>query len=169
MQKIWVVLSLLMSISTAVAAEKSTMSVEEMKTSRSVNRIGAYFGVLDPLPTLVSLNVGYNATDFLRVVAGAGKVSFGTASVFTLGGGPRVMVPGWSLSPVAGISAAYVSVSGDAGDNGFSASTVHIYGTLGLDWQTSGGFNMGVGYNVAFRSGVGGLPYLHLGHYFDFI
>ena len=77
------------------------------------------------------------------------------------------------MSPVAGLSFAYVSVSQSGGSavtvGNFGTSAAHVYGNIGVDWQAASGFNVGAGYNVSFKSGVGGLPYVNLGWYFDLI
>lgn len=82
------------------------------------------------------------------------------------------MVPDWNFSPVVGLSWATVSVTfsgsvtgGTVG--GFGASGSHLYATFGVDWQTGSGFNLGAGYNLSLASGVGGLPYINLGWYFE--
>ncbi len=158
----------------ANAAEESTLGM----SNRMKNRAGAYLGLIgDPFPTLAGVNVGYNFFDFFRATAGLGQMSTTigsfSASATTIGAGGRFFVPGWNLSPVAGLSAAFVSISQSGGTslsvNGFNQSGFHIYGTIGVDWQTASGFNLGVGYNLSFAPGVGGLPYLNLGWYSDFI
>ena len=151
------------------------------QSNRMKNRLGVHAGLLgDPFPTLVGGNVNYNVTDFARVTAGYGSISVsvsgtgtsGELTASTFGAGVRCMVPGWNFSPVAGISWATVSVTvsgtgviGTVG--GFGASASHMYATFGFDWQTGAGFNLGAGYNLSLKSGVGGLPYINLGWYFS--
>ena len=76
------------------------------------------------------------------------------------------------MSPSAGVSFAYVSVSQSGGAavtvGNFTKSQAHIYANIGVDWQAASGFNVGAGYNLSFM-GVGGMPYLNLGWYFDLI
>ncbi len=148
------------------------------QSNRMMRKAGVYLGILgDPFPTLVGVNLGYNAFDFMRITGGLGRVSAtlgaSEASATTLGAGTRFFVPGWNLSPVAGLSFAYVSVSQTGGAavsvSNFGSSAAHIYATLGFDWQAASGFNVGAGYNLSFKGGVGGLPYLNLGWYFDLI
>lgn len=152
--------------------------VTETTSNRMKRRAGGYVGLLgDPFPTLVGLNVAYNVFDFMRATVGLGKVSasVGTAeaTATTIGGGARFFVPGWSFSPVVGLSTAYVSVSQTDGMSisvkNFETSGMHLYGTVGFDWQSPSGFNVGAGYNLSFKSGVGGLPYINLGWYLDFV
>ncbi len=140
-------------------------------------RAGAFLGVLgDPFPTLVGVNLAYNVFDFLRATAGLGQVSASvgnsSASATTVGAGARFLVPGWSLSPVAGLSLAYVGYSSTGGAlsvGGFDSGGLHAYASLGIDWQTASGFNVGAGYNLSTKAGVGGMPYLNLGWFSDFI
>ena len=161
------------------APSKVNVSTEEVgvTSNRMLRKAGVYLGVLgDPFPTLLGVNLGYNLTDFMRATAGLGRVSatIGTAeaSATTLGAGTRFFVPGWSLSPSAGVSFAYVSVSQSGGAavtvGNFTKSQAHIYANIGVDWQAASGFNVGAGYNLSFM-GVGGMPYLNLGWYFDLI
>lgn len=164
------------------AATNSIFDTTE-PSARMSNRAGAYIGILgDPFPTLLGVNLGYNVTDFMRVSVGGGRVSASigdgvgdgaSASATTFGVGTRFFVPGWSISPTVGLGAAYVAVSQSGGLSvsvqNFNSSGGHIYGNLGVDWQMKGGFNAGLGYNLSFRSGIGGSPYLDLGWFFDFI
>ena len=163
----------------AKSPSKVNVSTEEVgiTSNRMLRKAGVYLGVLgDPFPTLLGVNLGYNLTDFMRATAGLGRVSatIGTAeaSATTLGAGTRFFVPGWSLSPSAGVSFAYVSVSQSGGAavtvGNFTKSQAHIYANIGVDWQAASGFNVGAGYNLSFM-GVGGMPYLNLGWYFDLI
>jgi hypothetical protein len=158
-----------------VKEDLSTVSV--VQSSRMHKRVGAYLGVLgDPFPTLVGVNLAYNVFDFLRATAGLGQVSASvgnaSASATTVGAGARFLVPGWSLSPVAGLSVAYVGYSSSGGGvsvGGFNSGGLHAYASLGVDWQTVSGFNLGAGVNVSTKAGVGVLPYLNLGWFSDFI
>jgi len=146
------------------------------QSSRSEKKIGLHLGLLgDPFPTLIGFNANYNVIDWVRVTAGYGSVTAsvtgGELKATTFGAGVRVFVPDWNFSPVGGISWATVSVTatgtgviGDVG--GFSGSASHMYATIGFDWQTGMGFNLGAGYNLSLKSGVGGLPYVNLGWYF---
>lgn len=162
-------------------SSQSTFFGTNGPSDRMSKRAGAYLGILgDPFPTLLGVNVGYNAFDFLRLHAGIGRVSASagigdsslSASATTLGVGARALVPGWSLSPTVGLAAAMVVYSSSGASikvNGFEASGAHVYASLGVDWQTPGGFNLGLGYNLSIRSGIGGLPYLNFGWFTDLI
>jgi hypothetical protein len=169
-----------LTITKAEATNNSTSTTVE--SNRMKNRAGAYLGLLgDPYPTLVGVNLAYNVFDFMRVSAGFGKISasasFGStevsSSATTIGGTVRFMVPNWSLTPTAGLGFSHVSISDDAGVTvsvkNFTESASHLYGNFGFDWQSSGGFNVGAGYNYSFKSGIGGAVYVNLGWYFDFI
>lgn len=148
----------------------------QAQSNRSQKKLGLHIGLLgDPFPTLIGGNVNYNVMDWVRATVGYGSVTAtvgsGELTASTFGAGARFMVPDWNFSPVVGISWATVSVTasdptlvGDVG--GFSASASHMYATFGIDWQTGGGFNLGAGYNLSLKSGVGGLPYVNLGWYF---
>lgn len=146
------------------------------QSNRMEHKFGFHLGLLgDPFPTLLGLNLDYNVVDWARVTAGYGSVSAdvtgGKLTATTFGAGVRAMVPNWNVTPVVGLSFASVSVSasgtavtGDVG--GFSASASHLYATFGIDYQAGIGFNVGAGYNLSLKSGVGGLPYINLGWFF---
>ncbi len=145
------------------------------QSNRMTDRLGFHVGLVgDPFPTLVGFNVNYNIADFLRASAGYGSLTVtagtGELTASTFGFGVRGMVPDWNLTPVVGLSWATVSVTvsgGAIGDvGGFTGSGSHLYATFGFDWQTGAGFNLGAGYNLSLKSGVGGLPYVNLGYYF---
>jgi hypothetical protein len=145
------------------------------QSNRMQKRIGLHIGLVgDPFPTLIGFNANYNVTDFARVTAGYGSLTVtsggGELTASTFGVGGRFLVPDWNFSPVVGISWATVSVTisgGAIGDvGGFTGSGSHLYATFGFDWQTGMGFNLGAGYNLSLKSGVGGLPYVNLGWYF---
>jgi hypothetical protein len=170
-----VTLTLISVNSFAVVETVSSAKLEP--SHRMQKRAGAYLGILgDPFPTLIGVNLGYNVFDFLRATAGIGQVSASTgastASATTLGAGARFLVPGWSLSPSAGLSVAYLAYASDGlgiSLGNYGAGGLHAYASFGVDWQTEGGFNLGLGYNVSFRSGFGGMPYINLGWFSDFI
>ncbi len=164
---------LLMAVTLVVAMLPS----HSLGQSNRVNdRFGLHLGLLgDPFPTLVGINVNYNALDWLRATAGYGSITVsvtgGELTASTLGAGVRAMVPNWNFTPVLGMSVATVTVSatgaGVSGDvGGFAVSASHFYATIGFDYQAKIGFNIGAGYNVSLKSGVGGLPYVNLGWYF---
>lgn len=182
--KIWLAMMVVLvgfglNASAAPAPTKATNAeIDTSASARMKNRAGGYVGILgDPFPTIIGLNVGYNVFDFMRATAGLGQVSasVGTAeaTATTVGAGARFFVPGWNLTPTAGLSMAYVMVSKEGGMSvsvkNFDESGAHIYATLGIDYQASSGFNIGAGYNLSFKSGIGGLPYLNLGWFFDFV
>lgn len=148
------------------------------------NRVARPFGVRlgllgDPYPTLIGINVDYSLFDFARVTAGFGYTTVsgtsgsGTWSLkaTTLGAGVRFLVPGWNLTPIAGISYANVGItaSGSSGGqtiNGLTASNSLFYLSGGIDWTASSGFHVGAGYNMSLLAGVTGLPYVSLGFFF---
>lgn len=110
--------------------------------------------------TLFGVAVRYNVTDFLQLHAGYGSLSAttvdpssgGTVSVSSsaYGAGARLFMPGWSFSPFFGFNYSKWSATGNVTLNGQtidagSGLPAVLYLTFGLDWQTSGGFNLGFG------------------------
>jgi hypothetical protein len=133
-------------------------------------------GVLaEPFPSFASLNVSYNATEFVRVFAGAGTLTFLGES---LGGGVKyIFSPERPVSFVAGLGLSRSSLNGllDSIFGGDVTSPQVIWSqTLsgGIDWQTESGFNLGLGLNWMYLStsseavGTRVLPYLTLGWFF---
>lgn len=162
------------------ATGESTESV----SPRAKNKLGGYLSISEPSPTLVGLNVGYNVTDYLRASAGYGRLAVtsslsigsdgeitGTeASATTLGFGVRGFVPGWALSPTAGLHFAHVAYGGEGLEvGGFKESGSHLYLTAGFDWQMDSGLNFGGGYRYSFKSGIGGGLYLSAGWFVDWL
>lgn len=142
-------------------------------SERMGHRLGLALAYGEPAPSILGINVAYNLTDYLRAQIGGGQVSFGfgdaSGSATTLGAGLKGFVPGWSLTPSLGLHMAGVIYSGDLLIRmaGFESSGVHVYGTAGLDYQAKSGFHGSLGYNLSFRPGVGGGPYVQLGWFFD--
>ncbi len=158
----------------AAFGEKEALAFDD--GSRSMHRFGVYVSVLgDPFPSLWGINVGYNLESWMRLHAGYGSTSVGsgtsTLTVSSLGGGVHFFVPGWSLSPVVGVSITNLtaSVSGSVSGlsvNGISSSGLFTYGSAGLEWQTYSGLTIGVGYNFGLSGGLGGAPSASFGWYF---
>jgi hypothetical protein len=186
-------LSLLAALPAAALASDTPVegtansSAVEMKglSNRSANKLGIYLGVGEPAPTLAGVNVAYNVLDYLRLSAGYGKltVTSGLAyngntgelstqesSITTMGVGARAFVPGWSLTPSAGVHFAHVSYTGNGlAAHGFEESGSHVYSTLGLDWQAKSGFNASLGVAHSFKSDVGNSAYLTIGWFFNWM
>ena len=166
----------------AVAQAEVGTSVHAADVStRSERKLGASLGLGDPSPAVLGINLHYNVADFLRASLGYGNMTMTTgvslsgsglatteSSMTTIGTGLTAMMPGWSLTPTAGLHFAMVNVSGGA-INGFSGSGSHVYGTLGLDYQAKSGFNASLGLSQSLRAGAGGGLYLNLGWFFDYL
>lgn len=149
--------------------------------NRTSHPFGLYLSLLgDPFPSVWGINAAYNLAPWARLAAGYGSVS-GTSinaslqtvtiNMTTIGAGLKFMLPEANFTPVLGVNWAQVTVSTSGGSlsstfNGFTASGSHIYATAGLDWTSSGGFNLGAGYNFSFTNGVGGAPFISLGWFF---
>jgi hypothetical protein len=173
-QYLLTILTVLFLSESAAFADNS--SVEQVQTSdRMKNRLGTYLGVAEPAPGLLGANVAYNVTDFLKASLGFGRISItsGTAeaSATTVGAGVRALVPGWNVTPTAGLHYGHVFYSGTGmlAAGGFDQSGGHVYGSVGVDWQTPGGFNLNGGLRQSFRSGVGGGIYLGIGKYVNWL
>lgn len=162
-------------------AEVGTSSYTTEMSARSERKLGASLGLGDPSPAVLGINVHYNVTDYLRASLGYGNMTMTTglslsssglstteSSMTTIGGGLRAMMPGWVVTPTAGLHFAMVNVSGGT-INGFSGSGSHVYGALGVDYQAKSGFNASLGLSQSFRAGAGNGFYLNLGWFFDYL
>lgn len=140
----------------------------ESQSFRSTAKTGIVLGLNDPVPAVFGVSLGYNVFDFFRLTAGIGRFNsdynYGGYVIqtksFTYGGGARLLMPGWNLTPVVGLSWATIVTEGFPNDDH------HVYAVLGLEWQTSYGLNLAAGYEQSFNSQIGGLPYLTVGWYF---
>lgn len=167
------------TLATIAHAENQSVSDASKFSNRDEKKFGAYLGILgDPHPTVLGINVAYNVNDYLRASAGFGQITVTSGisiddsgmstqetTMTTVGTGAKFFVPGWSLSPTAGLAYSHVFMSGDNTDiidyksNNFSTS-------LGFDWQTRGGFNMGGGMNLSLNDAAPTAPYINLGWFF---
>jgi hypothetical protein len=147
-------------------------------SAREIHQFGLSVDVLGrPFPSAAGVNASYNFASFLQGTVGFGQVPTlaysdgSTLGISSIGAGGRLFVPGWNFSPTLGLHWAQVmlNATGAGSSNnsyGFRTSGSHLYASLGFDWQTSYGLNLGLGYNVSLMEGVGSLPYFSLGWFF---
>lgn len=175
-------IAILTTASIASAAPKSSPKNEsssevKLESSRMDKRFGAYVGILgDPHPTLFGVNLAYNVLDYLRASVGYGQITvttlslddsgFGTAeeSMTTIGAAAKFLVPGWNLTPTATLGYSHVFMS--EGFESIDYDSDNLYVGLGGDWQTTGGFNLGAGFNVSITGSAPLAPYINLGMFF---
>lgn len=142
--------------------------------SRADRRLGFYLGVFgDPFPIPAGLNFAYNVINFARVNVGYGYISLSSVGLkaSTLGGGAKFFVPGWELSPVAGINFARVNIKADGWiferfKEKLQTSKSHAYLNFGADWQAKSGLNLSLGYSMSLLNPWIGFPYLNFGWFF---
>ncbi len=137
-------------------------------SARTYDRLGFYLSAWgEPQPTTVGVNVAYNIEDFLRVNVGVGSDTANTNyKIDTIGIGLKAFVPGWSLSPTVGVNVANTtSSSGPREIGGFSPSGVQAHALFGMDWQSSIGLNLAVGYANTFRFDQPGTVYANAGFF----
>ena len=178
---IWTLVTISSLGAVAFAAENESTASAGL-SNRMNNKLGAFVGIVgDPYPSILGVNVGYNVTDFMRASLGYGSIEVTTGmsvngssvattstKVTSVGAGLTGFMPGWNLSPTAGLHITNVSTEGDGEIEvqGFQGNGTLLYGSLGLDWQAGSGFNLAAGYNVPFGKGAGGL-YASAGWFFD--
>jgi hypothetical protein len=67
------------------------------------------------------------------------------ASAVTYGGGAKFFLP-VAFSPSVGVNIAHIKTNGSV--YGVDGQKTHVYYNAGIDWQTSGGFHLGLGWNI---------------------
>jgi hypothetical protein len=168
-----------LTLLTSSAALATTTSETQVDLSnRSEKKIGAYLGILgDPHPSIVGFNVAYNALDFMRVSVGYGQITESSLSftnqglttteskMTTIGTAVKAFVPGWNLTPTAGLGYSHVSVSNNLSFAKDYKSN-NLYFNIGGDWQAASGLNAGIGLNVSINGAAPTAPYLNLGYFF---
>ncbi len=167
----------------AAGREKTQPQTVTDESYRMARRAGMYVAYGDPYPTVLGVGVAYQLTDFLRAQAGFGKISVTNgitisasgittqeSSATTVGLGLKGMVPGWNFTPTVGLHFSHLSYSSSGiSVGGFTESGSHVYTSLGFDWQAQGGFNLTGGYQLSFKSGIGGGLYLGAGWFVDWL
>jgi hypothetical protein len=161
-------------LTSSLANAVGTSSAEKPQSNRLANKTGITTGIGNPFPSIFGVNVSYNVLDYLRASIGFGEISVSgidsSASVKTTGIGADVMVPGWNLSPTAGLHISKVDVSASGGGSlsiqGIEESTTLVYAQGGLDWQAQGGFNLGLGQTVGLSGGDASGSYFNIGWFF---
>lgn len=147
----------------------SSYAAEESEEAVRANHpLGAYFTLWgDPFPALWGVNIAYNVYDFIRLDAGLGTDSSSNITATTFGVGAKAFVPKWTLSPVVGLNWSIDNINNGANIDirGIRHGGNRLYGSIGLDWQTALGVNLGIGFNQSFASDGGGSGYLSAGFF----
>ncbi len=150
-------------------------------SSRADNKIGSFVGIGNPFPSILGINAAYHITPRIRATAGYGEVEVTTSITIsnagvasekvtakTYGLGAEYMLMEGNFTPVVGLHGGYFDVKGKGtfSVQGFEKSTGLAYANAGIDWLTSGGFNLGTGINVALLGGSGASFYGNIGYFF---
>ncbi len=147
-------------------------------SSRSVDKIGLSLGLIsEPAVSLLGYNLSYNLDNRLRVTAGYGSVSSSGSGfnidVKTIGLNAKYFLVDWNFAPFVGAGASSISGTvtgtGDVGGLSVSGTGVLFSGLIGVDWQTSIGFLLGVEYALLFGKGIEsgtGVPGFYFGWVF---
>lgn len=130
---------------------------------------GLILGLNDPVPAVFGASIAYNLFDFARLQAGIGRFNsdynYGgttiTTKSFTYAFGARFFLPGWQLTPMAGVSWATIQTEGFPNDDH------HTSVSVGVDWQMPMGLDLAAGYNQSFEKAIGGLPFVNVGWFFS--
>lgn len=156
---------------------------ESVMSAREDNKYGAYVAIGRPFPQLLGFNVAYNLNDRIRLNLGHGEMSVATglsfdgqslnvteAKLTTIGLGAEYFFTDWAMRPTLGVAVSQNQYSGPEGGlsvQGVGASGTLLVASAGFDYQSRGGFNLGLGLQniVAGNAGGGGF-YLAGGYFF---
>jgi hypothetical protein len=142
---------------------------------RMEKKLGVYLSFLgDPFPSFGGLNIAYNATNYLRLTGGMGYYASPCNTITSLGIGVKALLPHEDFSPVVGLTLSYSFWSWSSNsscvssfDYGNHTNTLaFVYTNVGFDYQSKGGFNIGVGVILPFVNAYGWLPGLNIGKFF---
>ena len=165
----------------AASAVAETGSVSMKAPENDVRHYGVYVGLGNPYPTLLGINAAYNLDKNIRFSAGYGQIevtsgisvngssvseSKTTASTYGVGG--EYLFSDWTVRPLIGLHAGYLSVSGD-GDislNSMKKNSAFVYSNAGFDFMAQSGFEVGAGVQVALAGGSGAGVYVNSGYFF---
>jgi len=107
-------------------------------------------------------NLNYNVANFLRLSGGYGSQSIGIGipgasdvKVGIMAIGAALYVPGWNLSPFVGADYTSGSASLEFKGKTYEVTATGVAVKLGLDFQSSGGFNLGAKLYAGALEGTG--------------
>jgi hypothetical protein len=117
--------------------------------------IGMYNWIVRPIFAMVAYsfsvsfvkNPDHRRTWFTHIFKAMAASYLPNKSVFTYGGGADFMVPGWNLSPAAGIHWSHYHAAHQPWGLDSTARDAY-YLSLGGDWQSKDGFEFGLGVNL---------------------
>jgi hypothetical protein len=159
-------------------------------SSRERAAWGMQVSTFDPYPAVVGTGIRWNATDWVALGGDFGYGDGRTAAfvkrpLSTYAGAlsAHLSVPGWNLSPTAGLAHSWIWMKGRDELTGARISTMAWVSSLGLSWQGDSGLSVGAGVHLPLSGGAervsalygsapeGGawlrrLPYLSLGYFF---
>lgn len=90
----------------------------------------------------------------------------------SVAGAAKFFVPTWNFTPALGLHAAKYKLTSDintdsAEINGMKGEGTQTYASLGMDWQSQGGFNTDFGLNVPLGGSMISTIFVNLGWAFD--
>lgn len=155
---------------------KAVATVNESATSASVpsgsarmsHRIGVYASLLSEPMGLLGVNAAYNVTDFLRLSAGFGITPGTSGTAVSMGTGVKLLVPGWSVSPMVGANFSFITATASTGTGStMTGSGVVLFPTAGIDVTMDSGFHLGAGVQITgLATTTPVLPFLNIGSFF---
>ena len=157
----------------AIAENESRVGSQEVvnELNRMKKQTVVSLAINNPAPASFGVNLSYALNPMIKLEAGTGDATtiFGP-KLSAMGAGAIFTYPEWNWTPTAGLHASVVSFS----DNGFSSSSINgvgksgtlVYGSLGMEYQSNSGFNIGLGMNMPF-GGMNSTTYISTGWGFD--
>lgn len=172
-------ISLVLVLSQAALAATNTSSMG--RPVREDKKWGVMVGIGSPYPSILGLTVAHNLSNDVRLSFGYGEVEMTTGFSFSGNSIATQTVKGTtydigadylfmqnSFRPLIGLHAAYFDISGEGDLNlmGFTKSGAYAYSNIGFDWISEGGYQIGLGYNLALAGGGSSGGYINTGYYF---
>jgi len=153
MKNLFVALSIFGSVFAITKTSAGEASSEEHLLSRENHKFGIYTGLGSDPGGLLSISIAAYVTRYARLNFGTGFIpGIFDSSVEIYGGGVSFFLLPYNVTPILGAEFNYVHQDSSQGGSGFSLTATHparnsfaSYGKLGVEWQTSVGFNLGGG------------------------
>lgn len=177
MNKLIKALSLVALLCVTLQAQAETAADTESRTNSEnngqVNRMNKpsvlTIAINRPAPATLGLNYSYTVSPLLKATMGYGDIVTLGGKASALGAGVELMYPEWNFTPAVGLHVSQVELSGGLTSiNGVTKSGAHLYSSLGMEFQSKGGFNIGFGTNIPFGD-MDSTIYISAGWGFDWL
>lgn len=149
----------------AQTAESRTVPAGGAELNRMKKPSALTFAINKPAPMTFGLNYAYTFSPLMKAELGSGS----TLGASAMGAGATLMYPEWNFTPTLGVHLSYIQLETSIlSVNGVTKSGALVYASLGFEYQSEGGFNVGAGMNIP-TGGMDSTSYVSLGWAFDWL